>query len=1191
MRILTIAGILALLCKPSELRSQFIAANSGNWSTGSVWSGGIAPGASANVTINANVVVTVNGNISCNDLNINGQVRLVNSLSPRSLTVDGDLVIQSAGSIVNQTSVLSLGTMAMAVRGDVINDGSFDLSTPALGVKCDLTVDGSGTQNFSGTGNNTFGTVIMNMSGSGAVFDVSSSTFNVGTNFLQLNSGLFRLSSPLNLVPFTAGTTLGANAGLATAAAGAALSTGASVVLSGTVQVSDGLIQIGNAANEHLNCNGCNIALSGGTLSAAGCFSATAGAPMIRITGGNLIVPSVSSNNTTLAPFQLSSTGAQFTMTGGTIIIRAEGGGGAQDLGYVNTGPSSPVVTGGTLQIGNSSTPVSQTISINSTVPVPALLLNSNNVSARLITNSLSVVNAITVSSGTLNSNNFAISLGGDWDNKGLFVPGTSTVIFNGNASQNLSKTGGETFRNLIFTGSGVKTFGSAVTCTGSFEIRSGSQVDVSASSHALSVAGTFMHNGPFMCRSGLVTLNGSSQQSINGSLPIDFNDLTLNNTGGAVMNNDVSFRGTLLLSNGTLNTNAKTLTLVSDAQGTGRIGTIAGSGDLTGNLTVQRFIPGPLTGWAQLGSPLNASLTFSDWDDDLTITCLSCPDGYINFPSVYRYDESAPGAFDDQAAYVPITSISDPLTQGQGYWIFVGTSLVTTNDITIDMTGPPRKFGYTVPLSYNTHSTTTHDGWNLIHNPYPSPISWSLFHNSTPGLDNAIYVYNADLGGYASYVNGVSSPATGSGGIGDAIPIAQAFFVHSTGATSLTASENVKVSSAQPLLKSLPKGALARLKMQGAGGIRDEVVVYEAQGALNAFDPMLDAYKLNAESTTAPFIGIPAGSVFCQVKAFDATFGYEIPVTVRCVASGQFTISLGKDDGAPPACLMLFDKVTGLSCDLLKQDYGFYLADSSSTPRFVLRMLPQTISVKADVARPSCLFPSSGSIVANTSGATNFIWHADTSVIRAVPAIKNSDTLIALPPGVYELYLLPFEGCASGNYSFTVPPPLEPVAAMVCTPGPVVPAGAELTLTNASKLANTHYWVIDGQPAYADMDTVTTSFAGAGVHVASLVATGDEGCSDTASCIIKVFQPSALTETKEDVFRLFSLDDGLFVVETAGLITEATVCDLNGQIVKKLAVRDNPERLEIALGDQPAAVYLARLTINGKAWAVRLVR
>jgi len=53
-------------------------------------------------------------------------------------------------------------------------------------------------------------------------------------------------------------------------------------------------------------------------------------------------------------------------------------------------------------------------------------------------------------------SGNGIYSLGGSWTNTGgVFVPGSSTVIFNGSDDQPITRTGGETFHNLIVENSG----------------------------------------------------------------------------------------------------------------------------------------------------------------------------------------------------------------------------------------------------------------------------------------------------------------------------------------------------------------------------------------------------------------------------------------------------------------------------------------------------------------------------------------------------------------------------------------------------------------------------------------------------------------------------------------------------------------------------------------------------------------
>ncbi len=100
-------------------------------------------------------------------------------------------------------------------------------------------------------------------------------------------------------------------------------------------------------------------------------------------------------------------------------------------MGYVNTG-STGSVTGGTLQIGDASTPAAQTIQINSTKEIGNLVINSANASAILNTNSLVVANNITISAGSLNANNLNLTLGGNWLDNGSFTSGTGTVTFDG---------------------------------------------------------------------------------------------------------------------------------------------------------------------------------------------------------------------------------------------------------------------------------------------------------------------------------------------------------------------------------------------------------------------------------------------------------------------------------------------------------------------------------------------------------------------------------------------------------------------------------------------------------------------------------------------------------------------------------------------------------------------------------------
>ncbi|MBK6986309.1 MAG: hypothetical protein IPH32_16935 [Bacteroidetes bacterium] len=53
--------------------------------------------------------------------------------------------------------------------------------------------------------------------------------------------------------------------------------------------------------------------------------------------------------------------------------------------------------------------------------------------------------------------------------------------------------------------------------------------------------------------------------------------------------------------------------------------------------MTVQRF--SVAIGLALLGTPISSALTLLAWDDDMPISCASCPDGSAaGFLSIYSY-------------------------------------------------------------------------------------------------------------------------------------------------------------------------------------------------------------------------------------------------------------------------------------------------------------------------------------------------------------------------------------------------------------------------------------------------------------------------------------------------------------------------------------------------------------------------
>lgn len=1189
---------------------------SGNWGTANTWTPNGVPTSADNVIIANGHTVSIIANAVCNNLTV-GQgasgILQFNGGTARTLTVNNSVTVSA-----NATFTVNTGsnvTHSLLVNeGNIVNNGVINFATDGNSL-ANLFFTRDGNQTISGSGSvNNYNLISMTLGTPDHSLEVNSSNFSAAAGFLTLNSGTFKISTTngANITPFANTTTLSSNSGLFLNAANLICSTGAGIVLYGDITIANGTLNIGNAADEDLVSNGGTIVMNNGALNIAGKLdaSSTNNTCDFNINGGILTVPSVGSSNTTIAPFHISSAGSQCNMTGGAIVIQRAGGTGAQNLGFVNTGSSGAIVTGGTLQIGNGSTPAAQTIDINTDAPINNLIVNSANVTARLNTNSLSVNNNVSINSGTLNANNLALRLGGSWTNSSLFNPGTGTVVFNGGAAQSIFRSGGETFNSLLFSGSGVKTFQSPVTANANFSISSGSSVDVSTSNFSLVVRGNFVNDGTFTARSGSVVLNGTTAQTIGGSTTTEFFNLSLNNNSGASLTGPASLRGSLTLSAGTFNANGQVFTLLSDATGTGRIAQITGTGDYSGNITAQRFAPGGTTGWALLGSPVSSALTLNDWDDDIYISCNTCPDGSAGgFLSVYTYSEAVSGVYDAAGAYVPMSTINDPLTNGVGYWVYLGNGQTTTSDITLDVTGTPRKFNYTIPLSYSNYGSPANDGWNLISNPYPSAISWAALRGATSNIDNAIYVFNADLnsgtGGYATYVNGISSPALGSGGIGDNIAMGQAFYVHSTGATALNAQESNKVNNNPNLLKSTSSSAtsmLARISLKGAVLGDDETVLYFQQTATDNFDVNFDSYKMPGQDPLAPSIALESAGERFQVNGVAPFSGnFSMPLKTLSGYAGTYTISASDLSGFPQgACINLYDKFTNTTTDLRTSAYVFYLADTTTVARFDLNISMNALNAGVTVHQPSCQAPGNGKIIAlgNNNGPWNYYWTLNGVPVKTSLNVAGADSLVNLNQGQVSLEMHTVGNCDHFESIVTVFAQEPVVAAFTCADTLYLQQTGLLQVLNTSQNAATYSWDFGIANASSSQSSPSFSYSVPGSYQIKLICTSASGCIDSVvKTVVVLAEPLGLdnagTEELTERWTLQNEGQGDYVLSgynPAQTNYQVQLFDLQGKELQSFGSYHNTSiRLSIQLVEP--GLYFLHLSSEKGRRTFKLVR
>ena len=435
---------------------------------------------------------------------------------------------------------------------------------------------------------------------------------------------------------------------------------------------------------------------------------------------------------------------------------------------------------------------------------------------------------------------------------------------------------------------------------------------------------GTFTHNG------GTVVFAGTTQQ-ISGTQSSSFNNLTIaTGSNTSILSAGHSLKK-ILKSDGTLNAN-NNITLLANATQTALIDG-SGAGEVLGNLTMQGYLIRGY-GYKYLGSPFQ-SATVNEMSDDVNLGAA--------FPSVYRHDENQ--ASDGWITYTNPANLLSPL---RGYAFQMGMSKQAN---TIDMNGVVTNGNLSVSLSNNNQPYTK--GFNLVSNPYPSPINWDASTGWTKTkIDNAVYYFDSDTtadqysGSYSSYINNVSS----DGKANNIIPAMQAYFVHVTNGTypvtgSLGISNGVRLTAVPQTYRRLggPDAIpLLRLRASIAGyDASDPTVIYFQNTATEKFDKNLDALKLMNTTAGIPSLySIAADAQKLSINALPLPdTSTRIPLGVQLLQDGQLSFFTEDITALPPNLYCyLFDAVTQKYHDLkVNTNYVFNLPAGMYESRFSL--------------------------------------------------------------------------------------------------------------------------------------------------------------------------------------------------------------------------------------------------------------
>ena len=475
---------------------------------------------------------------------------------------------------------------------------------------------------------------------------------------------------------------------------------------------------------------------------------------------------------------------------------------------------------------------------------------------------------------------------------------------------------------------------------------------------------GDVVNDGSFNNNNNTVIFSGAAQL-LGGTSPVLFNNLTvMSGSTTTITTAGQSLKG-ILVSNSTLNANGN-ITLLSTAAQTALIDG-SGTGLVNGNVTMQRYLPSGF-GYKYFSSPFQGA-TVNEFGDDMDLLA--------TFPSFYDYDESK-----NSAGWVTYTNSAGVLKPMYGYAVNFGSA---SPAITADATGVVNN-GSLSRTMYNNNKIYT-KGFNLVGNPYPSPIDWDAASGWTKtNIDDALYFFKASTtdqygGTYSSYIGGVST----GGSSMNLIPSMQGFFVHVSNGTfpvtgTLELNNNVRITDmTHSFTKSIGENSVPLLRLT-AGYSDDTVstdpaVIYFDEKASPGFDGNLDALKLmNTDLKVTNLYSVASDGYNLSINALPLADDslLIVPLGLKIEKNGSMTFSIREISNLPWGTqIYIHDEVTGADQSLnLYRGYNIYLAAGEYNNRFSLRFVKGSTDVPEN--RPGTdmlsIYNSKGALIADIS-------------------------------------------------------------------------------------------------------------------------------------------------------------------------------------------------------------------------------
>jgi len=307
------------------------------------------------------------------------------------------------------------------------------------------------------------------------------------------------------------------------------------------------------------------------------------------------------------------------------------------------------------------------------------------------------------------------------------------------------------------------------------------------------------------------------------------------------------------------------------------------------------------------------------------------------------------------------ITNLTTTLTPAQGYSFW---SVAETTSTTFTFTGTPNTGDQSHAITGST--------WNLLGNPYPSPIDWAQL-DDTYG---AVYYWDPVGQNNKSWNNGEGAGV-------QYVPAMQGFWIKpaSSGTFSLSNAKRTHSGSSNYYKNKTTLPYSIELQVDAQNNYYDQLFIVLDENTSEDFDFQYDAWKLFTTSDQVPQLYSFTGTKRLSIDRRPQCD--QIPLGFYCGESGQFSIKA--NEMTDISKLILEDTKLNIFHDLTKGAYTFDWSLNDDETRFKLHLNTTAVEeisgsvVQAYVASGNIIIqsesPAQRVILTDIAGRTLGVW------------------------------------------------------------------------------------------------------------------------------------------------------------------------------------------------------------------------